>query len=203
MLFPARPRPPRRRLRLVPTALSLGAAALGLAAALAAPHPAEARAERAASGHDFAFPGIDGAPLALSDYAGQPLLVVNTASRCGFTHQYDALQTIWERYRDAGLVVIGAPSNDFRQELKDAAAVKQFCEVHFGIDFPMTDIVGVTGGDAHPFFAWAAAQQGAPSWNFHKYLVDADGRLVARFPSRVGPDSDEMRRAIESVLPSR
>ena len=106
----------------------------------------------------WVFPSIDGGTLDLADFRGGPVLVVNTASRCGSTPQYDGLQALWERYRDRGLTVVGVPSRSFGQELDSAAAVKDFCEVNFAVDFPMTGLVEVTGPGAHPFYAWAAGQ---------------------------------------------
>ncbi|MEM6943217.1 MAG: glutathione peroxidase [Pseudomonadota bacterium] len=153
--------------------------------------------------HDFAFPGIDGGVVRLADFAGKAVLVVNTASRCGFTYQYDGLQSLWTRYRDRGLVVIGAPSDDFNQELDDEASVKHFCEVNFAIDFPMTGIIPVTGKGAHPFYAWARRELGpsrAPRWNFHKYLVGPNGQLVAAFGTNVDPASGTVTSAIEKLL---
>lgn len=185
-------------MRLAPALFAL----LGLAALLAPSlgPAAEAEAEARDSAYAFAFPGIDGAPLPLKRYRGRPLLVVNTASRCGFTGQYEGLQSLWRRYRDRGLVVIGAPSNDFRQELADSQAVKAFCETTFGVDFPMTDIVSVRGDEAHPFFAWAAARSEEPGWNFNKYLIDSNGELVRHYSARVAPD--EIAADIESLLPA-
>lgn len=175
-------------------------AALLAAAAAVSAAAAPARAG-AASAHDFAFENIDETgQLSLADYAGRPVLVVNTASRCGYTYQYDALQALYDRYRERGLVVLGVPSDDFDQELESAAAVKDFCAVNFAIDFPMTAITPVSGTAAHPFYRWAADQAGAPRWNFHKYLVGPDGRLVAAFPTRTEPDSPEVTRAVEALL---
>lgn len=151
---------------------------------------------------DFAFPSIDGGTLRLADFRGGPLLVVNTASRCSFTPQYDALQALYERYRDRGLTVLGVPSDSFRQELADAGAVKDFCDVNFGIDFPMTAIAPVQGPQAHPFYRWAAAQGAEPRWNFHKILLDADGRLAGDFATRIEPDALILTAAIEALLPS-
>ncbi len=154
-----------------------------------------------ASAHDFAFDDIDEAgKLRLADFSGRPVLVVNTASRCGYTYQYDALQALYDRYRDRGLVVLGVPSDDFNQELATAGEVKDFCAVNFAIDFPMTAITHVAGAAAHPFYRWAAERAGAPRWNFHKYLVGPDGRLVAGFPTRTEPDAPEVRQAIEALL---
>jgi glutathione peroxidase len=175
------------------------AAAL-LAAVAAAPLAARAGAT---SAHDFAFDDIDATgQIRLADYAGRPVLVVNTASRCGYTYQFDALQALYDRYRDRGLVVLGVPSDDFDQELATAAEVKDFCAVNFAIDFPMTAITPVAGTAAHPFYRWAAEKAGAPRWNFHKYLVAPDGRLVAAFPTKTEPDAPEVRQAIEDLLGS-
>lgn len=154
--------------------------------------------------HDFAFLDIDGEPLRLNQFAGKPILVVNTASRCGFTGQYDGLQKLWSSYRDRGLVVIGVPSDDFNQELATEAQVRDFCEMNYGIDFPMTSITRLRGTDQHPFYAWAERALGrekAPRWNFHKYLIDTEGRVVDAFPSRVEPTSRQMISAVEALLP--
>ena len=154
--------------------------------------------------HEFSFPDIDGGTLRLEAFAGQPVLVVNTASECGFTPQYDGLQALWERYREAGLVVLGVPSDDFGgQELDSEAAVKEFCEVNFAIDFPMTAITRVKGPSAHPFYQWADRELGAekaPRWNFHKYLVGPDGRLVEAFGTRTEPLAPEVTQAVERLL---
>ncbi len=159
----------------------------------AAPMAFGAAAVRAAGAYDFAFEDIDETgELRLAEFAGRPVLVVNTASRCGYTYQYDALQKLYDRYRDRGLVVLGVPSDDFNQELGSEAEVKTFCAVNFAIDFPMTAITHVTGADAHPFYAWAAERAGAPRWNFHKYLLGPDGELVAAFPTRIEPDAPEV-----------
>lgn len=164
-----------------------------------------ARSGLATTAHDFTFSAIDGEPMPLSIYSGKALLIVNTASLCGFTKQYAGLQQIWEEYRDRGLVVLGVPSNDFgRQELGTEAEIKDFCEVNYNIDFPMTEKSSVTGAQAHPFYEWAASELGAlakPRWNFHKYLVAPDGRLVDWFSTVTPPTADKVRRAIEGVLP--
>ena len=115
------------------------------------------------------------------------MLVVNTASRCGFTGQYDGLQALYDRYRDRGLTVVGVPSRSFGQELASDGEVKDFCEVNFAINFPMTGLVEVTGPNAHPFYAWAKAQGVAPMWNFHKILLDGEGRIAADFGALTGP----------------
>lgn len=156
------------------------------------------------SAHDFAFTSIDGGKLPLARYRGKVLLVVNTASFCGFTHQYGGLQAVWKRYRTRGLVVLGVPSNDFgNQEPGKAAEIKQFCKTNFDVDFPLTAKVKVKGAAAHPFYRWASAELGpgaAPRWNFHKYLIGRDGRIVGSYRSPVAPTSDEMIKAIETQL---
>ncbi|NRG17777.1 glutathione peroxidase [Rhizobiales bacterium] len=161
-------------------------------------------AETGQSAHDFTFTAIEGHELPMSDYAGKAVLVVNTASFCGFTHQYSDLQAVWEKYRDRGLVVLGVPSNDFgSQEPGSEAEIKQFCEVNFSIDFPLTEKEVVKGDGAHPFYVWARAALGAkaaPRWNFHKYLVGPDGHLVAWFPTAVSPSSKRVTQAIEAQL---
>ena len=155
--------------------------------------------------HDFSFTSIDGAPLPLRQLAGKAVLVVNTASFCGFTRQYAGLQSLWRRYRDKGLVVLGVPSNDFGgQEPGTEAEIKEFCEVNFDVDFPLTEKVSVRGVEAHPFYRWAKAELGAaaaPRWNFHKYLVAPDGRLAGWFPTRERPDGERLTAAIDAVLP--
>jgi glutathione peroxidase len=156
------------------------------------------------SAYDFAFTAIDGRPLALGQYRGAPLLVVNTASFCGFTPQYADLETIWRRYRDRGLIVIAVPSNDFgEQEPGTAQEISEFCETRYAVDFPLTEKQRVVGAGAHPFFLWIAAElgeAGAPRWNFHKYLVGRDGSLAGAWPAGVRPTdravTDEIERAL-------
>lgn len=154
--------------------------------------------------HGFEFTRIDGTPLPLSQFAGKAVLVVNTASECGFTPQYAGLQTLWEQNRERGLVVLGVPSNDFgAQEPGDEETIAAFCAGRFGVTFPMTTKVGVIGGDAHPFYRWIAETLGedaAPRWNFHKYLVDGKGELTAMWPSAVEPGSEEIAGAIDEAL---
>jgi glutathione peroxidase len=156
------------------------------------------------SAWDFSFTAIDGKQLPLSRYKGHAVLVVNTASRCGFTPQYDALQQLWQNYKGRGLVVIGVPSDDFgSQELETEAKVKQFCEVNFDIDFPLAAITKIKGSAAHPFYQWAGQKAGMlarPKWNFHKYLIDRNGQLVDSFSSMTSPTSDKIRTAVEIAL---
>ena len=153
--------------------------------------------------HDLSFPALDGGTLDLAAFDGRPLLVVNTASRCGFTPQYADLQAVRGRYRDQGLVVVGLPSNDFNQELATTSAIQTFCEVNFGLDFPMSAPVTTRGRDRHPFFAAVAADlgpQALPRWNFHKYLVDRSGRVAASWSSVERPTGTAITAAIESAL---
>ena len=168
--------------------------------------PGLAVAEEIGGAHAFGFTSIEGEPLPMKTFAGKTVLVVNTASFCGFTEQYGALQALWESYRDRGLVVLGVPSNDFgAQEPGSEAEIKEFCEVNFAVDFPMTEKVKVLGTGAHPFYRWAVQELGAdagPRWNFHKYLVAPDGRLVDWFPTKTEPDAERVIRAIEANLPA-
>lgn len=133
-------------------------------------------------------------------YAGHPLLVVNTASHCGFTGQFKGLETLHRQYKDRGLRVAGFPSNDFRQEAAAESDTAQVCFVNYGVSFDMFAPIRVRGADAHPIFRELARQSAAPRWNFHKYVIDRHGRVVAAFPSDVEPDSDAVRAAIERVL---
>lgn len=166
-----------------------------LSATLALSAPAQAR-------ESFVFPSIDGGSIALDDWRGQPVLVVNTASLCAFTPQYEGLQDLYDRYRDRGLVVLAVPSDDFRQELDSAGEVKEFCELTYGIDMPMTDITGVRGADAHPFFRWLAEEHGfAPAWNFNKVLIGPDGEFVAAWGSTMRPTAGAIVGEIEALLP--
>lgn len=166
-------------------------------------HPA--KAEQGASAFGFSFTAIDGGPLPLDAFAGKAVLVVNTASACGFTRQYADLQALWERYRDRGLVVLGVPSNDFGgQEPGTEAEIKTFCEVNFAVDFPLTAKERVRGDDAHPFYRWAAHELGIaalPRWNFHKYLIAPDGRLVDWFSTMTSPTSEKVLKSVEAHLP--
>jgi len=156
--------------------------------------------------YDFAFTSIEGAPLPLAKFKGKPVLIVNTASKCGLTPQYAGLETLEKTYGPKGLVLIGVPSNDFGgQEPGTEAEIKTFCDTKYGVTFPMTRKEKVVGGAAHPFYKWAAETLGpanVPKWNFHKYLIDADGELIAAFGSRVEPKARELAQAIEARLPA-
>jgi glutathione peroxidase len=154
--------------------------------------------------YDFSFEAIEGGAMPLAKWRGKVLLVVNTASFCGFTPQYEGLQALWQRYQQRGLVVIGVPSNDFGgQEPNSEAEILGFCKGAYNVTFPLTSKQAVAGAQAHPFYRWAAETLGAstaPKWNFHKYLVGRDGKLIAAFPTRVSPDAAELGQAIEAAL---
>ncbi len=152
------------------------------------------------SAHDFSFTSIEGDALDMSSYAGKTVLVVNTASRCGFTGQYEGLQALYNDYREKGLVVLGVPSKDFRQELASSEDVKHFCEINYGINFPMTEIEPVTGKNAHPLFAWMAKDGKVPNWNFNKFLIGPDGALLEQYGATTGPDSAKLVARIEETL---
>lgn len=134
-------------------------------------------------------------------YKGQVLLVVNTASQCGFTPQYEGLEALYKRYQNRGLVVLGFPSNDFAQEPGNEQEIVRFCRLTYDVGFPMFEKIRVSGDQAHPFYEKLAAQGGGyPRWNFYKYLVDRQGQVVAQFPSQVRPDDATLIEAIEALL---
>lgn len=149
----------------------------------------------------FTFDSIDGGTIALDDLRGRPVLVVNTASRCGFTPQYDGLQALYNAHKDAGLVVLAVPSGDFRQELASNEQVADFCAVNFDLTMPMTTITHVRGDEAHPFYAWLRDSEGfEPSWNFNKVLIGPDGEAVATWGSTTRPQSQAITGAIAPYL---
>lgn len=159
------------------------------------------------SAHDFSFTAITGEPLPLSAFKGQPVLVVNTASECGFTPQYAELQELYERYGKHGLVVIAVPSNDFGgQEPGTNEAIQSFCQTHYGVNFVLAAKEQVKGANAHPFYAWARQEMGAlaaPKWNFHKYLIAPDGKLAEWYASTTSPLAENITTAIEKMLPAQ
>ena len=175
--------------------LVLAAAAIGLTAAAPA---------GITTANDVTMTAIDGAPLPFAKFKGQVLLVVNTASFCGNTPQYEGLEKLHDTYKPKGFTVIGVPSADFGgQEYKTNKEVKTFCDTKFGIKFPLTETSVVKGPGAVPFYRWAAATLGpdqTPTWNFHKYLVGRDGKLIRAFGNKVQPDAPEVRAAIEAAL---
>ena len=154
--------------------------------------------------HDFTLTGIDGKPLPLSQFAGKVLLVVNTASECGYTPQYEGLEALWQAYGGKGLVIVGVPSNDFGgQEPGTSAEIATFCKVNYGVTFPLADKTVVKGAKADPFYVWAGEQagpQGRPKWNFHKYLFGRDGRFIGWFSTQATPMGPKIRGAVEQAL---
>ena len=153
--------------------------------------------------HDFSIETIEGGNLELSDYKNKVVLLVNTASKCGFTPQYSGLQTIYDRYKDDGLVVLGVPSNDFNQEFSKDSDVKEFCEIRFGVNFPLTKITNVRGDNAHPIYKWISENVsviGTPRWNFHKYLIGKDGQIINWFSSMTSPTSQSFTNQVEKAL---
>ena len=153
---------------------------------------------------DFTLQSLKGGDLKLKSFAGKPLLIVNTASKCGFTPQYAGLEQIWQEHKKAGLVVIGVPSNDFAgQEPGTEKEIATFCETNYGVDFPMAGKVHVTGSKAHPLFKFLGNEGGfmaAPRWNFYKYLVGRDGHLKEWFSSFTSPTSSRFKRAVEKIV---
>lgn len=159
------------------------------------------RNERATSFFDLEAKSIDGKTIALSRWRGKVVLVVNTASQCGNTPQYAGLQKIWERYRARGFVVLGFPSNDFdHQEPGDEADIKKFCSVNYGVTFPLFAKVVTHDAGQSPVYQFLTANHGVPGWNFHKYLVGKDGRVIRAFSPTVQPEDAELRSAIEAGL---
>ncbi|KRB40117.1 MAG: glutathione peroxidase [Pseudomonadota bacterium] len=154
--------------------------------------------------YDFEFHTIDGAPLPLETYRDKVMLVVNTASQCGLTPQYEGLEKLYSDYKDQGLVVLGVPCNQFAgQEPGTEAEIKDFCETKFNIDFPLTAKADVKGDTAHPFYKWAKDVLGEPAepvWNFHKILVGKDGKLIRAFGPRTEPLDDEVVGAVKAAL---
>jgi glutathione peroxidase len=177
---------------------SLTAMILALSLAFSAPARAGTEVPAVAS---FTFASIDGGEIRFSDWAGQPVLVANTASLCGFSRQYSDLQDLYERYGAEGLVVLAIPSDDFRQELGSDAEVKEFCEMTFGLTMPMTVISHVTGTEAIALYQWLRETTGfRPTWNFNKVLIGADGTVLGTWGSRASPTGPEIIAAVERAL---
>ncbi len=152
---------------------------------------------------DFSFKSVEGNIINLGDYKEKVILVVNVASRCGFTNQYKGLQSLWNEYKDQGLVVIGVPSNDFRQEPGTNKEIKNFCETTFGIDFLISEKINVTGDNAHSFFLWAKKNYGSsaiPKWNFHKIIIGKNGKIAETFSSITKPSSKKFIAVIEKEI---
>ena len=154
--------------------------------------------------YDFKFNGIDGKELNLKKFKNKVLIVINVASQCGFTKQYEDMQKIWDNYRNKGLIILGIPSNDFgKQEPGSSEEIKNFCEAKFGITFPMTEKVSVKGKDAHPFYVWARENHGKsaiPKWNFHKIIINKLGKVEDTFASITSPSSKKFITALEKTL---
>ena len=149
----------------------------------------------------FVFKSADGGVINLDDFKGKPLLVVNTASRCGFTGQLATLQKLSDTYNSDGLTVLAVPSNDFNQELSSVEAVKEFCTVNYNLTLPMTDITSVRGKNAHPFFRWVKETTGfSPKWNFNKILIGPSGEVVQTFGSLTRPTSGAITSEIDKLL---
>ena len=152
--------------------------------------------------YDFNFKGLDGNQINLKDYDNKVIVVVNVASRCGYTPQYNDLQQLYTEYKNE-LVVIGVPTNNFKQEPKNNAEIKKFCEANFGITFPMSEKVDVIGNNAHDFFKWAKKNHGIsaiPKWNFHKIIIGKNGKVVDTFASFTKPTSKKFIKSIEKLI---
>ena len=153
--------------------------------------------------YDFKIKSISGEIINLNDFKGKPVLVVNTASYCGFTKQYEDMQELWEKYKDKGLIVLGIPSNSFNQEKKVNSEVKEFCEVNFNINFPLTEITEVKGENAHEIYKWAKENFGksaVPKWNFYKILINKEGKIEETYASLTNPTSKKIINKVESLL---
>ena len=153
---------------------------------------------------DLNFEGIDGNIISLKDFKNKPIIIVNSASFCGFTYQYEQLENLYQKFKKKELVVIAIPSNDFGgQEFKDNKKVKEFCEVNFNISFPITTITKVKGKNRHPFFKWVEKEAGylsLPKWNFYKYLISKDGKLSSWFSSVTKPSSEKFLNELKKIM---
>ena len=153
--------------------------------------------------YDFSIESITGEVINFSEYKNKVILIVNTASYCGFTNQYEELQNLWDLYKSKGLIVLGVPSNSFNQEKKKNSDVKEFCEVNFNINFPLTNITEVKGENAHELFKWAKDNHGksaVPKWNFYKILINKEGKVEDTFSSFTKPMSKKIINKIENIL---
>ena len=153
--------------------------------------------------YEFDFNGIEGNLISLNEYKDKVIVVVNVASRCGFTNQYEDLQSLWSKYKDKNVVVIGVPTNNFKQEPGSNKEIKDFCETNFSINFPMTEKIDVIGNNAHPFFKWAKNNHGksaVPKWNFHKIIIGKNGKVADTFSSITKPSSKKFIDLIEKEI---
>ena len=174
-----------------------------LGCALASPATAQSPAMSRPTAYAFSFSGLDGGSIRLAEHAGKPILIVNTASQCGYTPQYAGLQELWKRYRDKGLLIIGVPSNDFGgQEPGGPKEINQTAHGEYKVSFPLAAKADVKGAAAHPCYKWAALERPgeSPRWNFHKYLIGRDGRIAAVFSTQVEPTDPRIIAAIERQL---
>ena len=159
--------------------------------------------ENNGSAYDYEFNSIDGSLIKLNKYREKVIVVVNVASRCGYTPQYEDLQKLWSEYKRKNLVILGVPTNNFRQEPGNNKEIKNFCETNFGITFPMTEKINVIGKNAHPFYKWARKDYGIgaiPKWNFHKIIIGKDGKVAETFSSITNPSSKKFIKVIENLI---
>ena len=160
-------------------------------------------AENSEVAYDYSFNGIEGGQINLSDYKDKVIVVVNVASRCGYTPQYEGLQTLYNDYKNKDVIVIGVPTNNFKQEPGTNDQIKDFCETTFGISFPMTEKISVIGANSHPFYKWARKDFGMsaiPKWNFHKIVIGKNGKIEDTFASFTKPTSKKFIRLIEKLI---
>tara|TARA_B100001057_G_scaffold298942_1_gene299085 strand:+ start:1604 stop:2140 length:537 start_codon:yes stop_codon:yes gene_type:complete len=160
-------------------------------------------AENSGIAYDYSFNGIDGGEIKLSDYKDKVIVVVNVASRCGYTPQYEDLQTLYNDYKNKNVIVIGIPTNNFKQEPGTNDQIKDFCETNFGISFPMTEKINVIGANSHPFYKWAKKDFGMgaiPKWNFHKIVIGKGGKIEDTFASFTKPTSKKFIKLIEKLI---
>ena len=153
--------------------------------------------------YDFQIESINGEIINFKEYENKVILLVNTASYCGFTKQYDDMQKLWDQYKSKGLIVLGIPSNSFNQEKKNNNEIKKFCEINFNINFPLSSLTDVKGDNAHEIFKWAKDNHGksaVPKWNFHKILINREGKIEETYSSLTKPTSDKIIKKIESLL---
>jgi glutathione peroxidase len=175
-----------------------------LAASFATPVFAQAPAMTRITAYAFSFSGLEGADIKLADHVGKPILVVNTASLCGYTPQYAGLQQLWARYHERGLMIVGVPSNDFgSQEPGGADDIVKTAHGEYGVGFPLAAKAQLKGSNTHPFYKWAANERPleTPRWNFHKYLIGRDGHIAAVFPTAIEPMDARVINAIVKELP--
>ena len=153
--------------------------------------------------YDFKFKGLNGNNIDFNDFKEKVIIVVNVASRCGFTNQYEDLQNVWETYKNKNVVIVGVPTNNFKQEPGTNEEIKDFCETNFNINFPMTEKIDVIGRNSHPFYKWAKLNHGnsaIPKWNFHKIIINKDGKIVKTFSSITRPSSKKFLEVIQNLI---